>query len=239
MHVFDDILIHDELEVCPYLPDKIARMPLHVPSGTLDGLEIDKRLEYGQRRTGDFVYQTKCPTCRACESIRLPVNEFIPDKTMRRTMRRNDRLLEMVFEPVQYDRARTNLFNRHRQARDLSRGETSITPDDYAWAFAKSCFSTFEINYRLNGQLACVAITDEGDRSLSAVYTYYEPALNKLSLGTYSILKQIEYCRESGKDFLYLGFYISESPNMRYKSRFLPHERLLNGQWIRFDQPAK
>ncbi|HMO15099.1 MAG TPA: arginyltransferase [Pirellulaceae bacterium] len=237
MQVFDDILVHDEFEVCPYLPDQIARMPLHVPSNALSPGEVDRRLAHGQRRTGDFVYQTQCPQCRACESIRVLVREFNLNRTMRRTLARNDKLLQIRFGPVQHDAIRADMFNRHRFIRGLDRGDVAITPEDYAWAFAKSCFSTFEIGYYLNDQLICVAITDVGERAVSAVYTYYDPEFQHLSLGTYSILKQIEYCQENAKEFLYLGFYIERSPSMVYKARFYPHERLLRDRWVRFDKP--
>jgi arginine-tRNA-protein transferase len=82
-----------------------------------------------------------------------------------------------------------------------------------------------------------VALVDRADDSLSAVYCYYDPSYEKLGLGTYSILKQIELCRQWGLRFLYLGLYIEGSVHMRYKARFLPHQRLLDGQWVGFDKP--
>lgn len=238
MHAFDDILIHDELESCPYLPGLTARMPLHVPSDTLSGKDIDERLASGQRRTGDFVYQTQCPTCQACQSIRVPVQEFEFSSSMKRTIRRNDQILSMSVQPVKSDPDRAKLFNLHREKRGLGRSGNQIDVDDYEWAFARSCFKTFEINYCLDGNLVCVAIVDQGETSLSAVYTYFDPQQARLSLGTYSILKQIEYGKERDFRYLYLGFYIAECQHMTYKSRFLPNERLIDGKWQRFERDA-
>ncbi len=235
MRPFDDILIHDELEKCPYLPERVARMPLHVPTSEVNAVDTDQRLAAGQRRTGDFVYQTKCPNCNACQSIRIPVDEFVMDRTMRRTKRRNDQLLEMDVGRVQCDQERAQLFNLHRKTRGLGQSSNQIDPDDYQWAFGRTCFDTFEIAYRLNGELVCLAIVDQGDQAISAVYTFYDPLQPKLSLGTYSILKQIEFCQHNNKRYLYLGFFIGECKHMTYKARFLPHERLINGDWHRFE----
>jgi arginine-tRNA-protein transferase len=79
-----------------------------------------------------------------------------------------------------------------------------------------------------------VALVDRAEDALSAVYCYYDPTYGSLSLGTYSILKQIELCRSWGLRYLYLGLYIAGSEHMRYKARFLPHERLLDGRWTEF-----
>jgi len=68
--------------------------------------------------------------------------------------------------------------------------------------------------------------------SLSAVYCFYDPDYDALALGTYSILKQVELCRDWGLRYLYLGLYIGDCERMRYKSRFTPHERLLDGSWV-------
>ena len=67
-----------------------------------------------------------------------------------------------------------------------------------------------------------------------AVYCYYDPDYERLGLGTYSILKQIELCRSFELSYLYLGLFIDDCDRMRYKARFLPHERLVGGRWRRF-----
>jgi arginine-tRNA-protein transferase len=77
-----------------------------------------------------------------------------------------------------------------------------------------------------------IAIADAGKLSLSAVYCYYDPSFRLLSLGTYSVLRQIELCRASGRRHLYLGFFIAESPHMSYKANFRPNQRLIGGRWI-------
>ena len=102
-------------------------------------------------------------------------------------------------------------------------------PEGYRAFLGESCCESFELRYRLNDKLVGVAIVDRGERSLSAVYCYFDPAQARLGLGTYSILKQIALCRSWGLRHLYLGLYIGECSAMAYKSRFLPHERLSPG----------
>jgi leucyl-tRNA---protein transferase len=66
---------------------------------------------------------------------------------------------------------------------------------------------------------------------LSAVYTFFDPVMQRRSLGTYAILRQIEMTRESGCDWLYLGYWIQGSRKMDYKSRFRPIQAFRNGHW--------
>ena len=83
-------------------------------------------------------------------------------------------------------------------------------------------------------QLIAVAVTDEQPDSLSALYTFYSPEHEHLSLGTFSILAQLDVAARLNKSHLYLGYYIEDCQKMRYKKNFLPHERLIDGQWQRF-----
>ncbi len=49
----------------------------------------------------------------------------------------------------------------------------------------------------------------------------------------YSALQEIELCRRTGRDHLYLGLYVPDSRHLAYKADYSPHERLRDGDWRR------
>lgn len=229
-----ELTVFDEPHPCSYLPERTARLPLRFPQRLLTRHEFDQRLLAGDRRTGILLYRAQCPACCACEPIRLDLERFKPNATQRRIFRRGQRQLTLECITPVVDDQRVALFNLHRQVRGLEQDDAAVDQGDYAEFLTDTCCETWEMDYRLNGELVAVAIVDAGRTSLSAVYCYYHPERTDLNLGTYSILQQVELCRETGRRYLYLGLYIAQSTHMAYKARFHPHERLINGQWQEF-----
>jgi arginyl-tRNA--protein-N-Asp/Glu arginylyltransferase len=229
-----EIVVFDALHPCSYLPGRTARLPYRHPVEKLTPEQFDARLAAGDRRSGIFLYRPQCPACRACQSIRLEIASFRPAATQRRMQRRGDELLSVRIGRPVVDEQRVRLFNLHREERGLVSGDEPIDLQAYAEFLTDTCCDTLELSYWHEGRLVAVAIADAGHDSLSAVYCFYDPAFRLLSLGTYSILRQVEMCRETKRRYLYLGLFIAESPHMSYKARFRPHQRLIDGVWTEF-----
>ncbi|MBW3598832.1 MAG: arginyltransferase [Planctomycetes bacterium] len=227
-------VVYDAPEACPYLPERTARMPLRLPVKRLSPAAFDQRLAQGDRRSGQYLYRPTCPGCRACESLRIEVAKFRSTATQRRTLRRGDQMLEMRVGPPVVDEVRVALFNKHRSHRNLARRETDIDASGYELFLVDTCCDTVEFTFWREEELIAAAISDRGSEAMSAVYCYFDPDHGRLSPGVYNVLKQIEACREWGIRYLYLGFYIAGSTHMAYKAKYLPHERLIEGQWRLF-----
>ena len=207
-----------------------------MPLGRVSSMQTDWRMAAGQRRTGEFVYQTKCPSCNACQPARVLCEKYEFSKNAKRTLVKNDKRFRQEVARPSCDDRRVDLFNLHRNSRGLAAKDSDIDQDGYAWGFVRSCMDSFELTYWDDDKLICVALCDLGKNSVSAVYTFYDSSYAKASIGTYSILKQIQFCQARQMRYLYLGYYIAQSPHMRYKSRFAPQERLIDGDWIRFEK---
>lgn len=234
-----ELLVDDREQPCPYFSDRIARLPLRMPMRQLEPRELDQRLEEGDRRWGRFLYRPACPACRACEPLRVEVIRLRLSRSQGRTRRRGDaELATQIGRPV-IDDERLSLFAEHKAGRGLGSGERAMTAEDYHAFVVDRCVEAIEFRYVHEGRLVGIAIADRGATSLSAVYCYFDPGLPRLGIGTYSILRQVDYCQREGLRWLYLGYFIAGHPHMAYKARFLPHERLIDGEWKVFDVPRE
>jgi arginine-tRNA-protein transferase len=56
------------------------------------------------------------------------------------------------------------------------------------------------------------------------------------SFGTYNVMWQVEQARELGLPYVYLGYWIEQSPKMAYKTNFRPLEARIDGVWGPLDR---
>ena len=88
----------------------------------------------------------------------------------------------------------------------------------------------FELH--LANQLVGVAVVDQLNDGLSAIYTFFEPELSERGLGNFAVLWIIEETRRRSLPFVYLGYWIKQCQKMSYKMDYQPLEMFINNQWI-------
>jgi len=226
----------DNVHDCSYLAGFTANLPLRLPKRILTQDELDYVLSRGIRRSGVFLYHTDCAHCKACEPTRVDVTRFSLRGSFRRVLDRGDRELRMAVCAPFLDEDRIRLFNQHRTQRGLGESDQEYQASDYANFLVDTCCpQTIELSFWLAEELVGVSIIDCGRLAMSAVYTFFDPQYSRLSIGTYSILKQIEFAQKSNRQFVYLGLYVQQNQHLNYKARFTPQERLIDGRWVAFE----
>ena len=214
---------------CPYLPGRLARSEVY-RADKLDASLYETLLARGFRRTGRMVYRPRCRGCSECRQLRVQVKNFIPTRSMRRVWRRNADMQVATGRPVVTDE-KFDLYCRYLDGQHDSL--MSRTPEAFREFLFDSPMTTYEFDYRIDGRLVGVSIADQCVAGLSSVYMFFDPSESKRSLGTYSVLWEIEHCRRQGLPFYYLGFYVAGAATMNYKSRFRPFELLVSDErWV-------
>jgi arginyl-tRNA--protein-N-Asp/Glu arginylyltransferase len=227
----DLIRIFQSLEhPCGYYPERRARNLVIDPLARGLPQAYGLAVERGFRRSGGHVYRPHCAGCRACVAARVEVAAFRPDRSQRRTLKRNADL-DLVVAPARRSDENFALYRRYLQARHAEGGMDNPREDDFDRFLAAPWSPTQFLELRRQGELLAVAVTDVLPQGLSAVYTFFEPSQPERSLGTYAILRQIERTREQGLPHLYLGYWIAGHPKMDYKARFQPLQMLGEQGW--------
>ena len=230
------------------------------PSRTAEHCQLnlfEELLLQGFRRSGDVIYKEVCPDCKKCVPIRITVADFSLSKSQRHLLRKNSAVQltvtanpadflteEKVMLMQKYDKRHApDKTETPSEVRDMLKhmnGIASKTSGDGNPVYEKQYAGTLNMEYRLDDRLIGCGIVDITQRSLSSNYFYYDisPEVMKMGIGTFSILKEIDFCKEQNLLAYYLGYWISDCKKMSYKANFKPHELLTDNGWTTIDDES-
>lgn len=212
---------------CPYLPGRQERkLFTHLTGRRAAGLH-HLLSDNGFRRSQNLIYRPACDGCNACQSVRIVASEFEPSERYRRVLRIN-RDIAVEVRPPRATAEQYALFKRYLEARHAGGGMTQMSFVDYEYMVEDTPVQTVVVEYRLNDHpqrpLVALALTDVMPDGLSMVYSFFAPDMKRRGLGNLLILDHISQVRLAGLDYVYLGYWVKDSPKMAYKGRFQPLE---------------
>jgi leucyl-tRNA---protein transferase len=219
---------------CPYVPDRAERKLIVELGGSGSARFYDDLSRAGFRRSHRFAYRPACRTCASCVPVRIAVRRFADTRSTRR-VRNANRDLAANFLPARASVEQFQLFMAYQRARHGDSEMASMSYGDYRAMVEDSPVRTRIAEFRDDAnRLLAAALVDLLDDGVSAVYSFYNPQQARRSLGTWSILWLVEECRNHAWPYVYLGYWIADSPKMAYKARFAALERLTADGWAEF-----
>lgn len=229
---------------CPYLDGRMERKLFTALQGEHAQKLNDTLSKQGFRRSQNVLYRPSCAECSACLSARIRVADFEPRRTQRRILKRAAGITRNATSPWATE-DQFALFRRYLDTRHADGGMADMDIFEFAAMIEETPIKSRVIEYSRaprDGErgrpLAAVCLTDVFDDGLSMVYSFYDPDLADLSLGTYVILDHVALAREAGLPYVYLGYWVPGSRKMGYKATFPALEIFKGGRWQDIGDPA-
>ncbi len=224
---------------CPYLPGRHERKIFTHLSPDRPRTLVDNLLKGGFRRSQNIAYMPYCDHCAACVPVRIVVSEFEPRRTLAKIWKFNADI-EARRVPGRPTIEQFALFRDYIEARHAQGGMADMSLLDFSMMVQDSTVETYLTEYRLrpaasgnDSPLVAAALCDRLSDGISLVYSFFEPEMPGRGLGNYVIMEQVAFARSRGLPYVYLGYWISGSRKMAYKTRFTPQEHLTSAGWVR------
>ncbi len=212
---------------CSYLPDKKTRM-FYRYMRHADMHLVTELIRRGWRRFGCYFFHPICAGCNECKSLRIDASRFTLSRSQKRVMKKNRDMSIYIKKPsmTQEHLALYDKYHAWKREKDGWK-HTPTNPQLYYENFVDGAHEFGrEILYFIDDKLVGVDLIDICEDGISSIYFYYDPDCTKHSLGTYSLLMQLELAKRMGIEWIYLGYWVRGCKAFEYKMNFKPIEVL-------------
>ncbi len=157
----------------------------------------------------------------ACRRASLPISSY-PIASSDASLKRNADIQVRAVRPA-YNEEYYALYVRYIEQRHADGDMYPPSRDQFSTFLVRDLpFARF-YEFRLAGTLVAVAVTDLLPNGISAVYTFYDPALERRSLGRFAILWQIGETARLGLQAVVSRLLDQELPEDELQDAVPPH----------------
>ena len=218
---------------CSYLDNQVSKSVFLDPKYPLTNKSHNQLNRLGFRRSGNHIYKPWCENCNACKSVRITMEGFKLSKNQRRVLQRNQDL-QVVWQTIGSNDTYLDLYTRYINQRhhDSDMYPPSKEQFERFLGTKSASINGHFLCFYLEQALVAVSVVDILDDGISAIYTFYDPELSHRSLGKVAILWLARWLQKHHLPYLYLGFWVKDSPKMDYKINYQPLEYFNGTSWL-------
>ena len=216
---------------CSYLPEREATTLFVDPTALIDTDVYTALSAAGFRRSGEHIYRPYCEGCTACIPVRVNVQEFQLARRQKRSRKANADVIVKQQTPY-FNESYYALYERYIAARHSDGDMYPPSRDQFISFLVEGRKEAIFFEMRIDRELVAIAVVDQLNDGLSAIYTFFDPDLSKRGLGNFAVLWIIEEARRRALPHVYLGYWIKECQKMSYKMDYRPLQMFINNQWV-------
>ena len=167
-------------------------------------------------------------------NIRMNLEHYAPTARQRKVMRRVESRFTVTYGHAQPNANKEALYAQHKAR---FKGFIHNTLSEYLSAgFQGTVFDTREVCVYDGDRLIAVSYFDLGDQSMASLLGLYDEAYGKYSLGTYTLLKEAEYGKRTGRKWFYPGYILDQQSDFDYKLKLGAMEHYTaNKRWAKLE----
>lgn len=205
---------------------------------SLSPSRLDKLLAGGWFRTSSSIsrLQYLCidGTVGSVINIRAKLPNYTFSKSFRKLLAKNKKRFTHVIRKASIDQVKEMLYQKQKSRFEIFVME-SLHIFLYDYLDARDCvFDTYEVAVYDGDRLVAVSFFDLGFQSIASILGLYDHDYQKYSLGTYTMLLEIEYAKTKGFTCYYPGYVVlsNKGYTFDYKLRLANLEyRDILGEW--------
>jgi leucyl-tRNA---protein transferase len=216
---------------CSYLDGELATTMFVDPKAEITLPIYNQLSNLGFRRSGTHYYRPHCGTCKACTPIRVIASQFKPSRSQKRLLK-NNKGIEWQYQTPDFHEDQYLLYEKYINARHADGDMFPPSREQYRSFLVEGHSSTRFVEFSRQGQILAIAVVDQLPDGLSAIYTFFDPEYEHMSLGKYIVLWQIQEAQRLKLPFVYLGYFIANCQKMSYKTDFKPFEAFIEDRWL-------
>ena len=183
--------------------------------------ELDHYLARGWYRMGQTIFTTHFLSFGdqfySAIWVRLELWNYQFRKSLRKLSRQNDKYFKYSVRRASINPEKEQLYKIYKAsfpgALAPSLKDSLLDGEDF------NVFNTLEVAVYDEEQLVALSFFDIGRESAASIIGIYHPEYNKYSLGFYTMLLEIQYCKEAGKRYYYPGYVVPGYSRFDYKLR--------------------